>query len=415
MRRINLFIENIRVALRSIRINLLRSILTALIIAVGLTALVGILTAIDSIKGSITEEFSSMGANTFSIKSRGMNVTVNGKRYRTKNYSYISYYQAKKFKERFDFPGTVSISVVTTGIGTLKYESEKTNPNVRIIGIDDTYLSTSGYKVKQGRGFSSDDMDAVKNVAILASGTAKKLFKNNESPVGKMINVGAGKYRVIGVLEDKGGSFGGGGNRICFIPYTSARSYFSRPNMNFTIQVKAENPQMIDATMGASEALFRTIRGLVPIDESDFNLEKSDNLANILLNSIKNITLVATIIGFITLFGAAVGLMNIMLVSVTERTREIGLRKAVGATSKVIKQQFLVEAIVISEIGGILGIILGILIGNVVSSLIGSSFIIPWTWIIVGVILCIIVGIVSGFYPANKAANLDPIDSLRYE
>ena len=172
---------------------------------------------------------------------------------------------------------------------------------------------------------------------------------------------------------------------------------------------------MIDAATGQATATFRVVRGLDPLDESDFNIEKSDNLVNILLDNIKNITLVATIIGLITLFGAAVGLMNIMLVSVTERTREIGVRKAIGAKGRIVKQQFLVEAIVIGQIGGFLGIVFGILIGNVVSMIIGISFIIPWVWIIMGVVLCFFVGIISGYYPAQKAARLDAIESLRYE
>ena len=185
--------------------------------------------------------------------------------------------------------------------------------------------------------------------------------------------------------------------------------------MNFNIQVKVNDAELMEAATGQAEARFRIIRGLDPLDETDFNIEQSDNLANILLDNIKNITLVATIIGFITLFGAAVGLMNIMLVTVTERTREIGIRKAVGAKSLSVKQQFLIEAIVIGQIGGVIGIIFGILIGNLISVIIGSSFIIPWMWIIAGVVLCFVVGIASGYYPAQKAARLDPIESLRYE
>lgn len=415
MRQSALFFENIRIAFLSIKSNLLRTILTVLIIAVGITALVGILTAIDSIKSSITKEFTFMGANTFSISSRGMRVQVGSRRYRTKNHSYISYYHAKEFKELYNFPATAAISVYATATATLKYGSFKTNPNIAVRGIDEDYLFTAGYEVNQGRSFSEQDIESGRNMILLGSELAKRLFKGGESPLQKVISVGSGKYKVVGVLKEKGSGFGGNSDMVCFIPYTNTRNYFSRPNMNFDLQIKVEQPELMEAAIGQAESTFRIVRDLDPLDETDFNIEKSDNLVNILLDNIKNITLVATIIGFITLFGAAVGLMNIMLVSVTERTREIGVRKAIGAKGSTVKQQFLIEAIAIGQIGGFLGIIFGILIGNLVSLMIGIPFIIPWMWILMGFALCFIVGIVSGYYPAQKASKLDPIESLRYE
>lgn len=415
MRRTTLFIENIKIALQSIKSNILRSILTVMIIAIGITALVGILTAIESIKTSITKEFTVLGANTFSITSRGMRVQIGNQRYRTKNYSYISYYEAKEFKKQFVFPATASISVNSTSIATLKYESEKTNPNISVRGIDIDYLFTSGYEINQGRAFGEEDINSGRNMAIIGSELAKRLFKGGENPIQKEISIGNGKYKVIGVLKEKGSGFGGSSDMVCFIPYSNSRTYFSRPNMNFDIQIKVNQPELMEAAIGQAESVFRMVRDLSPIDESDFNIEKSDNIVNLLLKNIKNITLVATIIGFITLLGAAVGLMNIMLVSVTERTREIGVRKAIGAKSITVKQQFLIEAIVIGQIGGLLGIVIGILVGNLVSVMIGSSFIIPWGWILMGVALCFGVGIISGYYPAQKASELDPIESLRYE
>lgn len=415
MQNSGLLYENLKLSLQSIRSNLLRTILTVLIIAVGITALVGILTAIDSIKSSITKEFTFMGANTFSITSRGMNVQVGNERIRTKNHAYINYYQAREFKEKFDFPALVSVSVTATGTATVKYGSEKSNPNVTVRGVDENYLLASGFEIDRGRNFSGADLVSGASLVVLGDGLVRRLFDKNEDPVSKEISIGGGRYLVIGTLKEKGGGFGGGGDEICLLPYSNVRSYFSRPQMNFNIQVKVENTQLVDAAVGEAESTFRIIRNLSPVDETDFNIEKSDNLVNMLLNNIKNITLVATIIGMITLFGAAVGLMNIMLVSVTERTREIGIRKAIGANSSLIRQQFLMEAVVIGQIGGALGIVLGILVGNIVSVLIGSSFLVPWLWILTGVVVCFGVGLTSGYYPAQKAARMDPIESLRHE
>lgn len=415
MQKVVSFFENIRIAGISIRSNMLRTVLTVMIIAVGITALIGILTAIDSIKNSITREFTFMGAYTFTISSRGMQVQVGNNRYRSKNHAYISYYQAKNFKEQYSFPAVTAISVNASGSATIKYGNEKTNPNVNVRGIDENYLQTAGFEIGQGRSFNEHEITNGRNVVLIGNDVVRRLFKGNENPLQKVISIGGGKYKVIGILKSKGSGMGISNDLVCFIPYTNTRTYFSRPGMNFDVQVMVDGAEKMEMAIGQAEAVFRNVRSLNIYDESDFNIEKSDNIVNILLNNIKNITLVATIIGLITLFGAAIGLMNIMLVSVTERTREIGVRKAIGAKASTIQQQFLLEAVFIGQLGGVIGILAGIIIGNLVSSLIGSSFIIPWTWIIVGVLLCFIVGVVSGYYPARKAARLDPIESLRYE
>ena len=410
-----LVLENIKIAFQSIRGNMVRSVLTIMIIAVGISALVGILTAIDSIKSSITTEFTRLGANTFSIQSRSMRVQIGNKRYRSKNYSYISYIEAREFRERYTFPAIVSISVNATGTATVKYESKKSNPNVSVRGIDENFLQTAGYEIESGRGLSFQESFEGNNVALVGSALIKKLFPNDVNPLGKLIAVGSGKYQVVGVLKTKGSGFGEGGDQIVLLPFTNVRQYFPRPQMNFRISVMPKLPQLLDGAIGEAESTFRNIRGLNIMDDSDFVIEKSDNLVNVLLDNIKYVTLAATIIGFITLMGAAIGLMNILLVTVAERTREIGIHKAMGATSHAIKQQFLIESIVIGQLGGFLGIILGILAGNGVSALIGSSFIVPWQWMLGGVVLCLIVSLASGVLPAIKASKLDPIEALRYE
>jgi putative ABC transport system permease protein len=250
---------------------------------------------------------------------------------------------------------------------------------------------------------------------VLGSAIAADLFKNNIDPIGKIISIGPGKYKVIGVLKSKGSSMGFSGDRTCFLPLNNVRIYMPRPNMSFNINVMAKRPEQVEAAIGEATAMLRNLRK-VPVGlEDTFEITRSDNIAKMLIENIKYVTMAATLIGVITLLGAAIGLMNIMLVSVTERTREIGIRKAIGATKRVIRNQFLVESIVIGQIGGLLGIVLGIIIGNSISMMIGSSFIIPWVWIITGVVLCFIVALLSGIIPARKAANLDPIESLRYE
>jgi putative ABC transport system permease protein len=407
--------ENIKISLNAIRSNTLRSILTIFIIALGIMALVGILTAIDSISGSISSEFSSMGANTFSIASRGMRVHVAGKRYRTLNHPFVSMRQAQEFKDRFQFPSVVSISVNASNTSTIKQKSKKTNPNISIYGIDENYLTTAGLEINTGRNFSSHELEAGRAVAIIGFEVAKKIFDKNEDPLDKFISVGGGKYRVVGVLKTKGTGFNGGPDRSVMLPYGNVSTYFSRPNMDYTISIKPNDPKFLEYAVSEAEGIFRIVRNLKATDESDFNIEKSDSLAQILLDNLKYVTYAATIIGIITLIGAAVGLMNIMLVAVAERTREIGTRKAIGAKSATIKQQFLFEAIMVCQLGGILGVILGILIGNIMSLVFGSPFLIPWIWILLGLGLCFLVGLASGYIPAIKASRLDPIEALRYE
>lgn len=414
MKKAGVIIENLKISLRAIRSNRLRAILTMAIIAFGIMALVGILTAIDAIKGSLTNQFSMMGANTFTITSRGMNIIIGNNETRIKNHSHISYREALEFKERFEQPARVTISVMASGMSTVSYRSEETNPIVSLQGIDELFLPVGGYEIERGRNFSAEEVNSTRNIAIIGADVANDIFKGDIDPIGKIINVGGCKLKVVGLLEARGASIITSDN-VCFMPVTTTRHYFSRANMNFTITVMPL--PMIDKEMLASEAegVFRIVRGLDARDESDFNITKSDAIADLLIENIKFVTLAATLIGLITLFGAAVGLMNIMLVSVTERTREIGTRKAMGAKTSTIKQQFLYESVLIGQFGGFLGILLGILIGNLISSALQSSFLIPWKWVIGGVVLCFIVGVVSGYFPAVKAARVDPIEALRHE
>ncbi len=410
----NLFKESLRISWLSVNSNLLRSILTILIIAFGIMALTGIITATEALKNSINSEFTRMGANTFNIRNKDMNVKIGGKRERQKNYAQISYRQAEEFKQNFEFPATVSIFYRASGQATVKYEEEKTNPNIPVIGADEYYILTSGFELQKGRNFSETEIRYGKHVAVIGSELADNLFAK-KNPIGKTVNAGVSKYQVVGVLKAKGASMGFSEDKVMIIPHSNARQYFSGQDESFTISVLPYSNISTDFALGEAEAEFRKVRKLSVRDDTDFAIIKSDNLANMLIENISYVTLAAAAIGFITLIGAAVGLMNIMLVSVSERTREIGTRKAMGAKSKTIMQQFLFESVFIGQIGGVVGIILGILAGNIVSAAVGTPFVIPWLWIIAGVFITFIVGLLSGLLPALKASKLDPIEALRYE
>lgn len=407
--------ENIKISFSSIRAQLLRTTLTVLIISIGIMALVGILTAIDAIKSSINSNFTNMGANTFTIRNREMNLRIGQNGRKPKKYRSITYDEAVRFTKDYSFPAIPSVSTMAAGAGTIKYGSKKTNPNMRVFGGDEYYMATSGYELQSGRNFSAQEVQFGNHVAIIGKEVVEALFTTNEDPIDKIITIGSGKYKVIGILKSKGNSTGFGGDKVAILTLNNVRQYFSMPNMTFTINVLANNTQMMEAAINEAIGTFRVIREVRIGDDNNFEITKSDNLANMLIGLIGKATTGATVIGIITLLGAAIGLMNIMLVSVTERTREIGIRKAIGATKNAIRSQFLVEAIVICQIGGLLGIILGMVIGNLISYQLGVGFIIPWLWIISGILLCMFVGLFAGLYPAIKASQLDPIEALRFE
>ena len=407
--------ENIKVATDSIKGNKLRAFLTMLIIFFGITALVGISSAIDAMKGSINSNFTSLGANSFTIRNKSTSVRIAKRGRPSKKYASINYKEAMRFKTEFAFPITTAVSTMASFNSRLKFETEKTNPNIQVFGGDENYLFTSGYELEKGRNFSPQEIVSGTHIVIIGKDVEFALFKGKQKALDKFITINGGKYKVIGVLASKGNSMGFGGDKVCIIPLTAARQYFSKPDMSFTISVLAKNSQWLDLAIGEATGLFRKIRSVPLGEEDNFEITRADNLASILIGLTSKASMGALIIGIITLIGASIGLMNIMLVSVTERTKEIGIRKALGATAETIKMQFLIESVVICIGGGFFGILMGIICANLISFNLSSDFFMPWFWIITGFLVCLAVGLISGYLPAKRASQLDPIECLRFE
>lgn len=411
------YTEILKMSLESIKANALRSVLTLMIIAFGIMSLVGILTALDSALYSLNENFNDMGSNSYTIDRKAQDIKgMRGGR-RVKVGEPISYEQAAAFKEQFQYPSKVALSIASTGTATVQRGDKKSNPNVAVIGVDENYLDVKGYELSFGRNFSEMEIESGANKVVIGEDIVTLLFdKNGQKAIDEYVLIGNVRYTVVGVLKSKGSSGGSqGGDRLVMIPLLNAKKIYNTVGTDYSITVGVASAADVEAASDVTIGLFRQIRRLTLGKEDDFEITKSDGLLSILKENTATIRLATVAIGLITLLGASIGLMNIMLVSVTERTREIGIRKALGATRNSILTQFLAEAILICQIGGFVGIFLGILVGVGISAALDSSFVMPWAWITLGIITCFIVGLISGLYPALKAAKLDPIESLRYE
>jgi putative ABC transport system permease protein len=410
-------LENIYEGLRSIRANMLRTVLTALIIAIGITSLVGSLTVVDGIQSSVNNSFAGLGANAFDVRNRQI-YKIRKQGEKEKNYPTIDYREAKLYKEKFGKSATIGIKINVTFNAEIKYESKQTNPNTRVMGMDENYLNIKGFKIDKGREFSKSDLEIGTNICIIGVDVISQIFDKNINPLDKEITVLGQKMKVVGILEKKGSMMGGGDDRAVFVPLETGRKLAADRKLTFDIVTSVPNITDIDNTIEEARGVMRVVRQDEIGMPDSFSIERSDSLAK-QSESITDILKMAGFgIGFITLLGAAIALMNIMLVSVTERTQEIGIRKSLGATPFLIRSQFLIEAIVICLLGGIGGIIMAIAIGNLFAGLLlggSSDFIIPWAWMMLGITVCVAVGLFSGIYPAYKASKLDPIESLRYE
>ncbi len=403
--------ENLRIAFRYVWSNWLRSLLTIFVIVFGIMALVGMITALNGIKSSLLRNMANLGATSFSIERTNIFTEHHGRG----DYSEpVTYRQAVMFRERYAFPATISINYTPTGIATVKYGSKKTNPRIRVTGGDENYLFSNNLKIESGRNFTEIEDQFGALVAIIGDALKSDLF-GDENPLGKYISLGQKKFRVIGVIEKQGSFFGFSPDNFVIVPVIAARRSYPESNSSFSITVTVARIEEMDGATQEAIAAFRNARGLKPHEDNNFFIRKSESLLNIISSQFNVITVITLVISLFTLLGSAVGLMNIMLVSVKERIREIGTLKALGATVNDIKYQFLTEALVISQIGGFFGIIAGLIVGNIVASKLGSTFVVPWTWLIIAFFTSSVVGVAAGYYPAVRAAKLNPIDALRYE
>lgn len=418
-------VDLIYFAFKSLWTNRLRSTITISIIALGIMSLIGIITAMAAMEQKLTESFSTMGASGFSIrfKERRLQLTPEGrsvsitKKEKSRRRSatadpFISELEAVEFKKYYSYPAQISISSSSGNRNLVSFHNRKTTPTVSLIGTDANYLKMNDLQVSVGRNFSRQEVEYGTKACILGADVARKLFPQSNG-MNQIVLINNQPFIVIGILESRGNSFGFSRDNIAIVSYKNLSA--ANKLRSYTIGVKTNGIQEVPEAIGEAEGLFRGIRKLKPGQNNNFTIERSNSITEKALKSLRYISLAVSVIGIITLIGAAVGLMNILLVAVAERTKEIGLIKAIGGKNINIRQQLLAESIIISIMGALLGVILGVLVGNIFAVVLHTRFVIPWLWLFYGIIICSVVGLVAGFYPAFKAGRLNPIAALRYE
>ena len=422
--------ESIALSYRTIKSNRLRTAITVIIIALGIMALIAIITAVEAVNQSLTQSFSTMGANAFSIRYKEKNVrfggvpnrgttkksTRNAVVRRSSEGKLITFDDARAFKQRYGFPAKVGIALSGPSGVIVSNEIKKTNPDIRVTGGDENYLVLNGYELAFGRDFNETDVETGRSVCVIGNVIAQKLYgENTQRALDKIITVSGSKYRIIGILKDKGSSAFMNADKVVITTYNNIRRIYGSVNQSYNIAIMVSDLKMMDVAIGEAKGIFRPVRKLDIKEEDNFYIDKSDSIAESLMKNLGFLQYATMAIALITLIGAAIGLMNIMLVAVNERTKEIGLIKSLGGKAADVRAQFLWESILISLMGAVVGIVAGILFGNIVALILKTGFVVPWIWVITGVLVCSLVGLLAGLYPAYKAAKLDPIVALRYE
>ena len=411
----SMFKESLVMALNAIRASKLRSILTLLGVAVGLFSIISVMTAVTVLQNSIEEGINQLGANTFQIQKFRMDFNTSPEdRRKMRNRKDITYEQAVEVRDKTNLAEAVGIEAWKFG-KVVVWEKEKTNPNVQVCGENVEGILTNDWTADIGRSFNAQDVDQARAVAILGNSVAEKLFPPSINPVGQTIRFDGNLYQVIGVFGKKGGALGGNEDNFVSIPITTYFSKYGRNDENIHIMVKAKSREVFDDCLDQARFVLRTARNVPPGTDDDFSYFSNDSVINEFNDLTKYVRLGVLLVSSIALLAAGVGIMNIMLVSVTERTREIGIRKAIGAQKRDVLSQFIIEAIILSLLGGIVGITLGVIGGNSISMISSLPAAIPWGWVILGLAICSLVGLIFGVYPAWKASSLDPIEALRYE
>lgn len=406
------FFESIKLALSSIIANKLRSILTLLGITVGLFSIIIVMTAISAIQHSFEDIFNSIGTNNFIISKWPALQLGPHDRARSHNRKNLTVAEGEKLREITQLPVAVGISI-SGGGRTIKYKNIKTNPNVGIAGVNQDLFIARDLKIGEGRNLSTADYQYSRPTVVIGTDIVDMLFKNI-SPLGEQIKIDNFNFEVVGVFEKRGSIFGQSQDNFVAIPLGTFEKCFGTER-SISIIVMSLNKGAIEKTMDEVIGAMRKIRKVEHGKENDFEIITNEQLIQQFNDLTKYFKLGAAVIAFIALLAAGIGIMNIMLVSVTERTREIGIRKAIGAKRKTILTQFVVEAIALSWFGGLIGIFLGVMGGNLVAMQLGVPILIPIEWILIGLVLTTLVGLIFGVYPAVKASNLDPIEALRYE